>query len=129
MLNPRLFISGRRRYPAHMPPKVSAGPCSFGVLFVFPTSPDSAQVERTYKVSTENASEEFQFGSKHLASRATERRCTATERLDQKPIVIRKSVWVGLFVIDCDFLRRDTDRMKPASQRLVEPRMLAVLHT
>src|SRR5690349_19276900 len=112
MLNPRFFISGRRRRPARMPPKVSAGPRSFGVLFVFPTSPDSAQVERAYKISTENAPEEFQFGSKHLVGRAAERRCTATERLDQKPVVIGKTVWIGLFVINRDFLWRNTDGMK-----------------
>ena len=112
-----------------MPPMVSAEPCSFGILFAFPTSPDSAHVEWTYEISTENVSEEFQFGSKHLVCRATECHCTTAERLAQKPIVIWKTVWVGLFVINCDFLWRDTYRMSPASQRLVEPRMLAVLHT
>src|SRR5690349_17187122 len=112
-----------------MTPIVSAGPCSAGGLFAFPTSPDLAHIEGTYEISAENASEEFQFRSKHLVCRTTERRCTTAEGLDQKPIVIRKTVWVGLFVIDRDFLRRDTDRMEPASQGLVEPGMLAILHT
>src|SRR4051812_35473649 len=71
-----------------MPSTGSAGPYFFGVLFPVPTSPDLAHVEWTYKISTENAPEEFQFGSEHLVCRTAERRCTTAERLAQKTIVI-----------------------------------------
>src|SRR4051794_25450340 len=95
----------------------SAGPC-FLARFAFSVSPDSADTKWTYKISTENAPKEFQLGSEHLICRAAERRCTTTERLNQKPIVIWKTVWVSVFVINRNFFWRDTDRMKPASQRL-----------
>jgi len=89
----------------------------------------SNHAEWARKISTENASEEFQLGSEHLVCRAAERHRTTTERSAQITIVIWKAVWIGLFVINRDSVWRDIDWMKPANQRLVEPRMLAVLHT
>src|SRR4051812_48274699 len=112
-----------------MPLIGSAEPCFFEACLAFPAPLVLTYAEWAYQISTENASEKLQFGSKHLVCRAAERHRATTERLDQKTVVIWKTVRVGLFVIHCDFLWRDTDRMEPASQRLVEPGMLAVLHT